>query len=164
MPAQRWRRPVSLQVGRPAPSVGPHRAIPNATERLEIGLHAETVLIVGDEHTAPHVGSGRIHVLATPVMVNLMEAAALQAVDGLLPDGYQTVGTRLDIAHFAATPVGMRVKARAEVIALEGRAVTFRLTAEDEREPIGTGTHERIVVNVARFDMRIQQKLAERGS
>jgi fluoroacetyl-CoA thioesterase len=137
--------------------------MPNVTERLRVGLTGRTEVTVREEHTAPHVGSGHVHVLATPVMVNLMEAAALQAVDGLLPSGYQTVGTRLDIGHFAATPVGMRVVARAEVVGIEGRTVTFRLAAEDEREPIGEGTHERIVIDVARFDQRVQRKLANPG-
>jgi predicted thioesterase len=137
--------------------------MPNVTELLQVGLAGHADVIVREEHTAPHVGSGHVHVLATPVMVNLMEAAALQAVDGLLPAGYQTVGTRLDIGHFAATPVGMRVSARAEITRIDGRAITFRLTAEDEREPIGEGTHERIVINVARFDERVRQKLARDG-
>ena len=135
----------------------------NVTERLSVGLTGSAEVVVAEKHTAPHVGSGHVHVLATPVMVNLMEAAALQAVDGLLPPGFQTVGTKLEIGHFAATPVGMRVTARAEVIAIDGRAITFRLSAEDEREPIGNGTHERIVINVARFDQRVQDKLAGRG-
>ncbi len=132
------------------------------TERLRIGLRGRVELVVGEQHTAPHVGSGHVHVLATPVMVNLMEAAALQAVEGLLPEGFQTVGTRLDIRHFAATPVGLRVIARAEIVAIEGRTLTYRLAAEDERVPIGDGTHERIIINVARFDERVQNKLAPR--
>ena len=127
--------------------------------RLTVGLAAEADLKVADEHTAPHVGSGHVHVLATPVMVNVMEAAALKSVDGLLPEGFQTVGTRLDIGHFAATPVGMKITARAEVTEITGRAITFELTAWDEREPIGNGTHERIVINVARVDERMVQKL-----
>ena len=134
--------------------------MPNVTERLRVGLAGRAEVIVAEQHTAPHVGSGHVHVLATPVMVNLMEAAALQAVDGLLPEGFQTVGTRLDIRHFAATPVGLRAVARAQIIAIEGRTLTYRLTAEDEREPIGDGTHERIIINVARFDQRVQDKLA----
>ena len=137
--------------------------MPNVTERLQIGLAGRAEVVVREEHTAPHVGSGHVHVLATPVMVNLMEAAALQAVDGLLPAGFQTVGTRLAIGHFAATPVGMRVTARAEVIGIEGRTIAFRLSAEDEREPIGEGTHERIVIDVGRFDQRVQRKLAGPG-
>jgi len=128
------------------------------TERLRTGLTGRAEIVVAEQHTAPHVGSGHVHVLATPVMVNLMEAAALQAVDGLLPEGFQTVGTRLDIRHFAATPVGLRASARAELVAIEGRTLTFRLAAQDEREAIGDGTHERIVVDVARFDARVQDK------
>ena len=131
----------------------------DVTERLHPGLSGRVEIVVAEQHTAPHVGSGHVHVLATPVMVNLMEAAALQAVDGLLPEGFQTVGTRLDIRHFAATPVGLRAIARAEVTAIDGRTLTFRLSAEDEREPIGDGTHERIIINVARFDQRVQDKL-----
>lgn len=130
----------------------------DVTGQLSIGLSGRTEIVVAEQHTAPHVGSGHVHVLATPVMVNMMEAAALQAVDGLLPEGFQTVGTKLAIGHFAATPVGMRVVARAEVVAIDGRAITFRLSAEDEREPIGEGTHERIVINVARFDERVRAK------
>ncbi len=130
----------------------------DVTGQLSIGLSGRTEIVVAEQHTAPHVGSGHVHVLATPVMVNMMEAAALQAVDGLLPEGFQTVGTKLAIGHFAATPVGMRVVARAEVVAIDGRTITFRLSAEDEREPIGEGTHERIVINVARFDERVRAK------
>jgi predicted thioesterase len=136
----------------------------NVTERLRIGLAGQVEIVVAREHTAPHVGSGHVHVLATPVMVNLMEAAALQAVEGLLPAGFQTVGTRLDIRHFAATPVGLRVVARAAIVAIDGRTITYRLAAEDEREPIGDGTHERIVINVARFDERMDAKLARGGA
>ena len=134
--------------------------MPDVMSLVKLGLAAETELVVAEQHTAPHVGSGHVHVLATPVMVNMMEAAALRAVDGLLPEGFQTVGTRLDIGHFAATPVGLKVKATAEIIEINGRAITFRLKAEDEHEPIGNGTHERIVINVARFDQRMTEKLS----
>ena len=127
--------------------------------KLSVGLQGTAELTVQEHQTAPHIGSGHIRVLATPVLVILMEAAALKAVDGLLPDGYQTVGIHLDVHHFAATPVGMRVTASAQVTAIEGRTVTFRVVAEDEREPIGRGTHERVIVNVARFDVRVQEKL-----
>lgn len=132
------------------------------TSELKPGLHGSTEIIVGTRDTAPHVGSGKIKVLATPVMVSLMEEAALNAVEGLLPEGHQTVGTRLDITHTAATPVGMRVTAHAELVDVQGRRLTFRVTACDEKELIGEGTHERIVVNVARFDERTQEK-ATRG-
>jgi predicted thioesterase len=126
---------------------------------LQSGLKGSVEIIVGEEHTAPHVGSGRVHVLATPVMVNMMEAAALQAVEGLLPEGHQTVGTHLDITHTAATPVGMRVKAYAELIRVDKRTLTFSVHAEDEKERIGGGSHERIVINLERFDVRMQEKV-----
>ena len=115
-------------------------------------------LLVGEEHTAPRVGSGLIHVLATPVMINLIEAASLAAVEHLLPAGHQTLGTHLDITHIAATPVGMRVVATAEVTKVEGRTVTFHVSARDERDLIGEGSHERVAVNVERFDRRVQEK------
>ena len=125
---------------------------------LEPGLKGTTEILVGTRDTAPHIGSGKIKVLATPVLVMMMEEAALNAVEGLLPDGHQTVGTRLEITHTAATPVGMRVIATAELVKVDGRKLTFRVSAEDERELIGEGTHERIIVNVARFDQRAQDK------
>jgi fluoroacetyl-CoA thioesterase len=77
--------------------------------------------------------------------------------------GQQTVGTRLDISHTAATPVGMRVRAHGELLKVEGRKLTFRLWAEDEGEAIAEGTHERLIISVERFDQRMQKKL-ERGS
>jgi fluoroacetyl-CoA thioesterase len=83
-------------------------------------------------------------------------------VEHLLPDGHQSLGIRLDVRHFAATPVGLRVTASAEVTGLEGRTISFRVQARDEREPIGEGTHQRVVVNVARFDDRVQRKLSAR--
>ena len=130
---------------------------------LKPGLRGSTEIVVGTRDTAPHVGSGKIKVLATPVMVNLMEAAALNAVEGLLPEGHQTVGIRLEISHVAATPVGMRVRANAELIKVDGRKLTFRVFAEDEKEPIGEGVHERIIVNVARFDRRTREKASRAG-
>ncbi len=125
---------------------------------MKPGLTATTEIMVGTRDTAPHVGSGKIKVLATPVLVMLLEEAALNAVEGLLPPGHQTVGTRLDISHTAATPVGMRVTAHAEVTKVDGRKLIFRVWADDEVEQIGAGTHERIIVNVERFDVRTQAK------
>ena len=121
-------------------------------------------IVVGTRDTAPHIGSGKIKVLATPVMVSLMEEAALDAVEGLLPQGQQTVGTRLDITHVAATPVGLHVVAHAELTQVDGRRLTFRVWADDEVDRIGEGVHERIVVDVARFDHRAQAKAPKRAS
>jgi fluoroacetyl-CoA thioesterase len=126
------------------------------------GLTGTAEIVVGPEHTAPFVGSGRIAVLATPVMINLIEAAALAAVEHLLPAGHQSLGIKLDVSHVAATPVGLRVTATAEVLRVEGRTVTFRVEARDEFEVIGGGTHQRVVVSVVRFDERVQRKLRER--
>src|SRR5919112_1705240 len=117
----------------------------SAALELRPGLRGTAEILVGTRDTAPHVGSGKIKVLATPVMVSLMEEAALNAVEGLLPPGFQTVGTRLDITH------------------IEGRRLTFRIWADDERDRIGEGTHERIIVEVARFDARAQEKAPRRA-
>ena len=128
--------------------------------KLQIGCKGAASLLVAAEHTAPRVGSGRVAVLATPVMINLIEAAALAAVEDHLPAGHQSLGIHLDVRHFAATPVGMRVTATAELTAVDGRILTFRVEARDEREVIGDGTHQRVAVNVSRFDERVQKKLA----
>jgi predicted thioesterase len=126
---------------------------------LATGLKGSAEIIVGEEHTAPRVGSGRIHVLATPVMINVMEAAALAAIEHLLPPGYQSLGTHLDIGHYAATPTTMRLRATAEVTKIDGRTIEFRVEAYDDKERVGDGTHVRVVVNVERFDKRVQTKL-----
>jgi fluoroacetyl-CoA thioesterase len=128
---------------------------------IAIGQTGTAEIMVGEEHTAPRVGSGRVHVLATPVMINVMEAAALDAIEHLLPAGHQSLGTRLDIGHYAATPVGMRLRATAEVTGIDGRTIEFRVEAFDEKERVGDGTHVRVVVNVERFDKRVQAKLQD---
>jgi len=127
--------------------------------KLKPGMKGSADLVIGEEHTAPRVGSGRVHVLATPVMINLIEAAALAAAENLLPPGHQSLGIRLDVRHFAATPVGMRVTATVELVGVDGRTLAFRVEAHDEKEPIGDGTHERVVVNVERFAARVRRKI-----
>jgi fluoroacetyl-CoA thioesterase len=127
--------------------------------KLSIGLKGTAQIRVGEEQTAPRVGSGRVRVLATPVMINMMEAAALDAIENLLPTGHQSLGIHLDVGHYAATPVGMTLRAAAEVTKIDGRNVTFRVEAFDDKERVGDGTHTRVVVNVERFDARIQKKL-----
>src|SRR5438309_9995812 len=91
--------------------------------KIAPGLQGFAELIVAEEHTAPRIGSGRVHVLATPVMINLMEAAALDAAENLLPAGHQSLGIRLDVRHIAATPVGMRVRAVAKLTKIDGRTL-----------------------------------------
>jgi len=129
---------------------------------LTPGITGRTEMVVAEEHTAPRVGSGLVHVLATPVMINLFEAAALDAVDKYLPAGYQSLGTVLNVRHIAATPVGMKVFALARILKIEGRTVFLSVEARDERELIGDGLHERVVVNVEKFSLRVQAKLKPR--
>ena len=128
--------------------------------KLKPGLEGHAEIVVGDEHTAPRIGSGRVRVLATPVMINLMEAAALDAVENLIPAGHQSLGTRLDVRHIAATPVGMKVRATAKLLSVDGRILEFRVEAHDGKDLIGDGAHTRLVVNVERFDQRVQAKLS----
>src|SRR5262245_40344428 len=126
---------------------------------IRSGMLGRAELVGGEEHTAPRVGSGKVHVLATPVMINLIEAAALDALDKHLPHGYQSLGTLLNVRHVAATPVGMTVFAEVQVVRIEGRTAFFTVRAQDQKELIGEGTHERVVVNVEKFDQRVARKL-----
>jgi fluoroacetyl-CoA thioesterase len=128
---------------------------------LKPGHTGRAELLVGEQHTAPRVGSGLVHVLATPVMINLFEAAALEALDQHLPAGYQSLGTILSVRHIAATPVGMKVFASAKIIRIDGRTVYFFVEARDEKDLIGDGSHERVIVNVEKFSARVQKKLAK---
>src|ERR1043166_527419 len=96
---------------------------------IKEGLAGTAEITVGEEHPAPRIGSGRVRVLATPVMINLMEAAALDAIERLLPAGHQSLGTHLNVGHYAATPVGMGLRATAVVTKVEGRTVEFRAGA-----------------------------------
>ena len=132
-----------------------------SNSKLRPGLTGTYRIVVADEHTAPFVGSGKVRVLATPVMINLFEAAALDAVDKHLPAGYQSLGTVLNVRHIAATPVGMKVFASAKILKIEGRTVHLFVEARDEKELIGDGTHERVVVNVEKFSLRLQKKLVK---
>jgi len=125
---------------------------------IQPGLTGTARMIVGTNDTAPRVGSGKIEVLATPVMIGLIEEAALDAIEAALPPDMQSLGTHLDVSHIAATPTGMRVTATARVTAVEGRTVTFAVEATDEKETIGSGTHTRVVVTAARFRARVAEK------
>jgi len=127
-------------------------------DTIHPGLAAERTTTVVDALLATHLGSGGIAVYATPAMVALMESAAVAAIDPLLPQGQASVGIALDVKHLAATPLGQQVRARAEVIAVDGRKVTFKVQAWDEKEPIGEGTHTRYLIDTARFLERVQAK------
>ena len=125
---------------------------------IEPGLTGRAEMVVGTRDTAPRVGSGAIAVLATPVMIALIEEAALAAVEARLEPGQQTLGTRLDVSHVAATPVGMTVAATARLVAVEGRSLVFEVEARDAVEVIGTGRHTRVVVTAGRFAAKIAAK------
>lgn len=122
------------------------------------GLVGEAALLVEESHTARHLGSGGVEVLATPVMIALMEDAARSSVDSKLDQGQLSVGVNLNVSHLAATPVGMRVTARAELVAVDGRRLTFKVEAYDEREKIGEGTHVRAIINLDDFMARLDAK------
>jgi fluoroacetyl-CoA thioesterase len=130
----------------------------NAMSALEPGMAYEETLVVEEQHTAAHLGSGGVRVLATPVMVALMEAAARSLVDPQLEPGYMSVGTGLDIKHLAATPMGMRVTARAELVSVEKRRLSFKVEAYDEREKVGEGTHTRAIINLKWFWDKLETK------
>ena len=114
--------------------------------------------IVTDNNTAVSVGSGSLAVYATPAMLALIEKAACVALEGVLNDGETSVGTLLNVKHIAATPVGMKVSATAELIERDGRRLVFNVTANDECGLIGEGTHERFVVNTEKFIQKTYSK------
>jgi len=125
---------------------------------LKVGLNASVETCVSQKSTAEEYGSGNMDVYATPAMIGLMERAALSAVALHLPKGYTTVGTAVNIKHIAGTPVGMKVKALAELIAVEGRKLTFKVEAFDGVEKIGEGYHERYIVSSQNFRDKVYKK------
>ena len=127
-------------------------------DEIQIGLAAEETATVVEALLATRLGSGSVEVYATPAMVALMESAAVATIHPLLPEGQTSVGIALDVRHLAATPPGQQVRARAEVVEVDGRRVTFSVRAWDERELIGEGTHTRYLIDVARFMQRVQSK------
>ena len=126
---------------------------------ITVGMKAEVCTLVEREDTAKEVGSGDLLVYATPCLAALMEGAACEAIAGVLPESQTTVGTLLNIEHTAATPVGLEVRAEAEVTAVEGKVITFSLRAFDEAGEIGSGTHKRVIVNSQKFLEKAYSKL-----
>lgn len=129
-----------------------------AKEGLTPGLRGEARVVVREEDTAQHLGSGNVAVLATPRMIALMEKASVKAVDHLLPPGQATVGSEIRVRHLAATPQGMEVTVRSELVEVEGRRLAFKVEAFDEREKIGEGTHIRFVIDLDRFREKVKAK------
>lgn len=126
---------------------------------ITVGMKAAVSTLAEREDTAKEVGSGDLLVYATPCMVALMEGAACEAIAGAIPDTQTTVGTMLNIEHISATPVGLEVRAEAEVTAVEGKVITFSVTAFDEAGEIGKGTHKRVIVNSQKFLEKAYNKL-----
>lgn len=142
-------------------------------EDIRPGLKGEVRLVVTEEHSAKHSGSGGVRVLATPQMILLMERAGVAAVDHLLPEGFRTVGAHLNVRHLAPTPIGFEVSAVAEVLEVDGRQIIFRVEAydrppgqarsgrgRDRGELVGEGTHRRVIVDMKRFDDKVAEKAA----
>jgi fluoroacetyl-CoA thioesterase len=126
---------------------------------IPIGAKGTFELVVQPQHLASRFKDATLPaVFSTPVMVMVMENAALNAIKAYLDTGESAVGTRVDVRHLAATPVGMRVAGEAEVTAVDGRRVEFTVRARDETEEIGRGTHERMIVDVARLTQRLEKK------
>jgi len=127
-------------------------------DAIQPGLTGQISLVVGEEHTAKHLGSGAVQVLATPQMILLMEQAGVAAIDHLLPEGYRTVGVHLDVRHLAPTPVGFEVRTTAELVEVDGKRLTFRVQVHDGVEVVGEGIHHRVIINVQQFGQRVAQK------
>src|SRR4030095_8860570 len=126
---------------------------------IPVGAKGSFDLIVTPEHLANRFKDAMLPpVLATPIMVMMMENAALNAIKPFLDAGESALGTGVDVRHFAATPVGGRVTANAEVIAVDGRRIEFRIDATDGTEQIGTGVHERMIIDRAKFAERLKAK------
>ena len=118
---------------------------------LPIGLKGQAETTVNEQNTAAAMGSGLLPVFATPAMLALMENAAATSVQPFLGEGEGTVGTRLEVSHLAATPIGLAVRAESELVAVDRRKLTFTVRAWGGEELIGEGTHQRFVIDNARF-------------
>lgn len=127
-------------------------------EDITPGLQGTRETTVSTEQTARHLGSGGIDVFATPAMISLMEGAAVNAIDPMLRDGQASVGIEVNVKHLAATPQGKHVRAEAEVTEVDRRKVFFTVRAYDEHELIGEGTHVRFVIDLDKYNARLQEK------
>ncbi|QQO09257.1 thioesterase family protein [Breznakiella homolactica] len=127
-------------------------------ERIKPGIRGGKAAAAEKSSTASAMGSGSLDVYATPAMVALIEGASVAALEGLLPDGYTTVGTVLEIRHLSATPLGMRVTAAAELTEIDGRRLVFAVEASDEAGKIGEGRHERFIVETEKFMKKTGEK------
>lgn len=118
---------------------------------LKTGLSGQAIANVTEENTALKFGSGSIKVFATPAMIGLMEKAAINTIDNLLPEGYASVGTYIEVKHIAASPIGMIIMAKAELVEINGKKLKLKVEAYDEVEKIGEGIHYRYIVKLEDF-------------
>jgi len=125
---------------------------------LHVGLSGEKKIEVTLAVSATHMGSGSMGVFATPAMVGLIERTAMELVQPALAENETTVGVEVHVRHLAATPVGMHVRARVELVAVEGRFLTFQAEVFDDKEKVGEGTHKRAIIRSDRFMARMQEK------
>lgn len=125
---------------------------------IPVGIKGRADTVVTEQNTASAVGSGLVPVFGTPFMIALMENAAVNALEPYVEAGQGSVGTHLDVSHDAATPIGLKVWAEAELTTVEGKALTFSVTAYDEAGPIGKGTHNRFLIDVDRFLAKTEKK------
>jgi len=130
---------------------------------FEVGRSNAMTWVVKPKHLASAFGSGRVDVLATPVLVGFCEEAARTMIDTHLPEGQKTVGTAIALQHTAATPLGMRVTIRATLAAVDKRRLEFNVECEDEIESIGHCTHTRFIIDSQRFENRIDAKRARKS-
>lgn len=125
---------------------------------MKIGMEFTKIMMVEEQHTAMHVGSGIVEVLATPIMVSLMEGASAQGVQPYLEDGTTTVGTMIQTTHLSATPIGMEVTATATIVAIQGKKIEFSILARDSSGLIGEAIHTRVIVSLEKFHTKAQEK------
>ena len=125
---------------------------------IPVGAKGAAELIVTEDKTAAAIGSGSVQVFATPWMIAMMELSACNALAPYYEEGQSSVGTHLDVSHDAATPVGMKVRAEAEVIAVDRRKIALSVSAWDEAGLIGKGTHERFLIDAAKFIAKAESK------
>lgn len=118
-------------------------------------------MMVTEANTAATIGSGKVRVFATPMMIALIEKTAVLSVEPFLMDGQSTVGTRIEVSHLSATPIGMKVLAETEVTQVDRRRIVFSVKAYDEKGLIGEGTHERFVIDLESFQYKANQKSKE---
>jgi predicted thioesterase len=126
--------------------------------KLRVGLTGSASSLVTEERLATKVGSGDVPVFASPMLVAVIEAAAVDCIEAQLPENHQSLGVHLDVTHSAPTPLGFTVTATATLEAIDGRKLTFKVNAHDGVETVGSGTHTRVVVDTPRFMARLAAK------